>query len=117
MMKITAQKLRRAAQIAREIEDLEMMRETAEDAQVVVQLGSPPSAQHPLGHPMGVHLSHEPFQPLQPQMPGAYLAKAVNPAGETVTVTVPATTIRAAMVERLAPLYQELRAMGVELDR
>lgn len=97
-MKLTADQLRRASSLAEQVRVLENLRDIAEDTQVVVRVGAP-SPHQPLGSPT--------FAALQGK----------GPVDTGVVVTVPATTIRAALVDRLAPLYTELRALGIELER
>lgn len=105
-MKLTTKQLKEAAAVAEDIERLEALRDAAIDSEVIVNVGNrEPSAQNPLG-----------------QSPAAVLESLQNlsfkrVADTGVVVTVPATTIRAALVDRLAPLYTRLRNMGIELQR
>lgn len=87
MITLTPDQLARAAKIAAQIAALEKARNEAEDSTVVLTLGAP-SAQNPLG--------------------------VDNPV--RIIVPVHATSIRMALVDPLAPLYTELRGLGIELQ-
>lgn len=91
-MKFTAEQLQRAARIARAIEELETLRDAADDAQAIVHIGKPDASQ-----PMG-----------DPRVQGV--------SDPCVVVTVPASSIRAALVGQLQPLYAELRNLRFELQ-
>lgn len=85
---LSPQQLRRAGEIATEIEQLEAAREDAQDTEVGLTLGAP-TADRPMG--------------------GNYQAD--------VRVLIPATTIRMVLVDKLTPLYTELRSMGIEYKK
>lgn len=87
MLKLTPAQLRRATEIAGQIEQMEKARDDAQDTDLGIKLGGPTPAR-----PMG----------------SDYTA--------AVMVMVPATTIRMALVDQLAPLYTELRTLGIELQ-
>lgn len=103
MTKLKPHDLRRAADLAVEIARLEKLRDMATDTAVAVRIGAPqgPGAGQLSPATLAMQLG---IQPTPHEL-----------AGE-VTVTIAAATIRAQLVDRLAPLYDQLRRLGIELD-
>lgn len=88
MVKLSIDQLQRAFHAAQEIKSLEAARAVAEDTTMTYRMGAP-TPQNPMG---------------------------INGVDVKIEVPIHANTIRMVLVDKLAPLYTELRNMGIELQ-